>query len=75
MKLISEQRVKVRIRNSFSGSTGSTARRSTITKATSRTRPSTASPMISGELQPQVPPSEATSTRQVATEAMRKVPR
>jgi hypothetical protein len=41
-----------------------------------RSTPSTASPMICGEAQSQVvPPREATSTRQVATEAMRRVPR
>ncbi len=76
MKLMTAARVKVRMRNSFSGSTGSAARRSTATNAPARTTPSTASPMICAEPQGQVvPPREATSTRQVATAAIRKVPR
>ena len=75
-KLITAERVKVRMRNSFSGRTGSAARRSTGTNATARTTPSTARPMICAEPQAQVvPPSEATRTRQVATAAIRKVPR
>ncbi len=76
MKLITADRVKVRTRNSFSDSTGSAARRSTATNATISTAPSTARPMICHEAQGQVlPPREATSTRQVATEAMSRVPR
>lgn len=76
MKLISATSVNVRTRNSRSGSTGSAAPRSTRTNTASRTRPMTASPMIWAEPQAQVvPPSEATSTRQVATVAIRRVPR
>lgn len=76
MKLMTADSAKVRTRNSFSGSTGSAARRSTATKATASSAPSTASPTIWGEPHPQVlPPSEATRTRQVATAAIRKVPR
>ncbi|CAM5625684.1 hypothetical protein SGLAM104S_10479 [Streptomyces glaucescens] len=41
-KLITAASVKVRIRNSPSGSTGSAARRSTATNATASTAPSTA---------------------------------
>lgn len=69
-------RLNVRILNSLSGSTGSAARRSTYTNHTRSTAPRTASPMICADPHAQVvPPSEATRTRQVATEAMRKVPR
>ncbi len=76
MKLMTAARVKVRMPNSFSGSTGSAARRSTATNATASSTPSRASPMIWGEPQAQVvPPREATRTRQVATAAIRAVPR
>lgn len=76
MKLITAERVKVRIPNSLRGRTGSAAFRSTATNATASTTPSTISPMICAEPQPQVvPPREATRIRQVATEAMRNVPR
>lgn len=75
-KLMTATRLKVLIRKSFSGSTGSAARRSTATNAISSTTASTASPMIWADPQSQVvPPRDATRIRQVATEAMRKVPR
>lgn len=75
-KLMTAESAKVRTRKSLSGRTGSAALRSTATKSTARTTASTARPMICGELQAQVvPPSEATRTREVATEAMRRVPR
>ncbi len=75
-KLMTAESVKVRTRNSLSGRTGSAARRSTATNAPASTTPSTMSPMICGEPQPQVvPPREATRTRQVATAAIRNVPR
>jgi len=67
---------KVRMRNSFERRTGSAAAARRRRNATIRATPSNREPMICGEPQPQVvPPSEATRTRQVATAAMRKVPR
>lgn len=75
-KLMAQTSVKVRIRNSRSGSTGSAARRSARTNAAVSTAPRAASPTTGAEAHGQVvPPREATSTRQAATEAIRNVPR
>lgn len=65
-----------RIRTSFGESTGSAARRSARRNDTSSTTASAAVPVSGVDVHPPVlPPSEVTRIRQVATDAIRSVPR
>ena len=67
---------KTRLRNRYSGRTGSAARRSTSTNAAMAATAPMPRPMIGPDDQAQVvPPSEVSSTRQVAAAASSAVPR